>query len=123
MENTKLSETTQEEIKQIDSRATSVNLFGKVMHYAGIYAVALMFLLSGIILQSLGIINNFLTVQNMLNILDAVSMLGRVAVGMAFVTYSGQYADLSAPTTMALTGIVAVQMLQFGFIPAIIAAV
>ncbi len=118
-----MSETTKEEIKQIDYRATSVNLLGKVMHYAGIYAVALMFLLLGIILQSLGIINNFLTAQNMLNILDAVSMLGIVAVGMAFVTYSGQFADLSAPTTMALTGIVAVQMLQFGFIAAILAAV
>ena len=87
-----MSESTQEEIKQIDSRAINVNLFGKVMHYAGIYAVALMFLLAGIILQSLGIINNFLTTQNMMNILDAVSMLGIVAVGMAFVTYSGQYA-------------------------------
>ncbi|MCK5672609.1 MAG: ABC transporter permease [Spirochaetales bacterium] len=123
MENNKLINTAQEEIKQIDSRATSINLFGKVMHYAGIYAVALMFLVLGIILQSLGIINNFLTAQNMLNILDAVSMLGIVAVGMAFVTYSGQFADLSAPTTMALTGIVAVQMLQFGFIAAILAAV
>jgi len=123
MENIKLSETTKVEIKQIDSRATSVNLLGRVMHYAGIYAVALMFLLVGIILQGLGIINNFLTTQNMMNILDAVSMLGIVAVGMAFVTYSGQFADLSAPTTMALTGIVAVQMLQFGFIAAIIAAV
>ncbi len=123
MENNKLSETTKEEIKQIDSRATSVNLFGRVMHYAGIYAVALMFLLAGIVLQSLGIINNFLTTQNMVNILDAVSMLGIVAVGMAFVTYSGQFADLSVPTTMALTGIVAVQMLQYGFLPAIIAAV
>ena len=59
MENNKLSESTQEEIKQIDSRAINVNLFGKVMHYAGIYAVALMFLFAGIILQSLGIINNF----------------------------------------------------------------
>ncbi|MCK5198420.1 MAG: ABC transporter permease, partial [Spirochaetales bacterium] len=118
-----MSESTQEEIKQIDSRAINVNLFGKVMHYAGIYAVALMFLLAGIILQSLGIINNFLTTQNMMNILDAVSMLGIVAVGMAFVTYSGHFADLSAPTTMALTGIVAVQMLQYGFIAAIISAV
>lgn len=122
METIKLSETTKN-TEQIDSRATSVNLAGKVMHYAGIYAVALMFLLAGIVLQSLGIINNFLTARNMFNILDAVSMLGIVAVGMAFVTYSGQYADLSVPTTMALTGIVAVQMLQYGFIAAIIAAV
>ncbi len=117
-----MGETTQE-IKQIDTRATSVNIIGKVIHYAGIYAVALLFLLAGIILQSFGIINNFLTTQNMMNILDAVSMLGIVAVGMAFVTYSGHFADLSVPTTMALTGIIAVHMLQYGFLPAIIAAV
>ena len=72
---------------------------------------------------ALGVINNFLTAQNMLNIIDAVSMLGIVAVGMAFVTYSGHYADMSVPTTMALTGIVAVQMLQFGFFPALLTAV
>ncbi len=112
-----------ENIRRIDTRATSVNSFGKVIHYAGIYAVALLFILAGIILQSVGIINNFMTSQNMLNILDAVSMLGIVAVGMAFVTYSGQFADLSVPTTMALTGIVAVQVLKFGFIPALLAAV
>jgi ribose/xylose/arabinose/galactoside ABC-type transport system permease subunit len=58
----------------------------------------------------------------MLNIIDAVSMLGIVSVGMAFVTYSGHYADLSVPTTMALTGIVCVEMLKFGFWPAIIIA-
>jgi ribose/xylose/arabinose/galactoside ABC-type transport system permease subunit len=59
----------------------------------------------------------------MLNIVDAVSMLGIVALGMAFITYSGHFADLSVPTTMALTGIVAVQMLQFGFFVAILSAV
>jgi len=63
-----------------------------------------------------------MTASNMLNIVDAVSMLGIVALGMAFVTYSGHFADLSVPTTMALTGIVAVQMLQFGFFVAILSA-
>jgi ribose/xylose/arabinose/galactoside ABC-type transport system permease subunit len=58
----------------------------------------------------------------MLNIVDAVSLLGIVAMGMAFVTYSGHYADLSVPTTMALTGYVSVSMLRFGFWPAMIAA-
>ena len=76
----------------------------------------------GIVLQLTGAINNFLTAQNMLNIIDAVSMLGIVAVGMAFVTYSGHYADLSVPTTMAMTGIVAVEMLKFGFVVAVLSA-
>jgi len=122
MDNTKVSSTAQVEVKLKDIRATKTNPLGRIMHYVGIYGVAIMFILVGIILQSLGIINNFLTTQNMMNILDAVSMLGIVAVGMTFVTYSGHYADLSVPTTMAFSGYVAVQMLQYGFILAIISA-
>jgi ribose/xylose/arabinose/galactoside ABC-type transport system permease subunit len=93
------------------------------VNVAGIYGVVVLFVILGVVLQALGIINNFLTATNMLNIVDAVSMLGIVALGMAFITYSGHFADLSVPTTMALTGIVAVQMLQFGFFVAILSAV
>jgi len=103
-----------------DVRAIKVTTLGKMMNSFGIYAIAVFFLVLGIVLQSLGIINNFLTTTNMMNILDAVTLLGIVAVGMAFVTYSGHYADMSVPTTMAFTGIICVQMLQFGFIPALI---
>ncbi len=119
MKNVKINEDNSKDTKN-DVRATKVNTLGKVMSIAGIYAIAILFLILGIILQSTGIINNFLTAQNMMNILDAVTLLGIVAVGMAFVTYSGHYADLSVPTTMAFTGIICVQMLQFGFIPALI---
>ena len=42
-------DTPDEGIRQIDNRATSVSHFSKLMHYAGIYAVALMFLLIGIL--------------------------------------------------------------------------
>ena len=93
--------------------------FGNVF---GVYLIALFFLLLGIALQALGLIQNFISLSNFLNILDNVSLLGIVAVGMAFVTYSGNYADLSVPTTMALTGIVAVEMLRYGFWPAVLAA-
>lgn len=106
----------------IDNRSTSYSRIGSILHAIGVYAIAALFILLGIILQSVGIINNFLSLQNMLNIIDAISLLGIVAVGMAFVTYSGHYADLSVPTTMALSGIVCVEMLQFGFIPAVLSA-
>lgn len=111
------------EQNKTDIRARDISASGRVIRSMGIYGIALLFLVAGIILQLLGIINNFFTASNMLNILDAVSMLGIVAVGMAFVTYSGHYADLSVPTTMAFTGIIAVQMIQFGFFVAIISAV
>ena len=105
-----------------DNRSTGYSIVGRILHAVGVYAIAALFLLLGIILQSLGIINNFLSIQNLLNIIDAVSLLGIVAVGMAFVTYSGHYADLSVPTTMALSGIVCVEMLQYGFVPAVLSA-
>lgn len=98
------------------------SVVNRVFVTIGVYLIAIVLLVLGIVLQLTGTINNFLTAQNMLNIIDAVSMLGIVAVGMAFVTYSGHYADLSVPTTMALTGIVAVEMLKFGFIAAMLSA-
>ena len=113
---------TDQAIAKSDLRSVTQNRIGKILNTAGIYGVALLFLILGVILQAIGVINNFFTASNMLNIIDAVSMLGIVAVGMAFVTYSGHYADLSVPTTMALTGIVCVEMLKFGFWPAIIIA-
>lgn len=106
----------------LDSREIGQSMVNRVFVSIGVYLIAIVLIVLGIILQLTGTINNFLTGQNMLNIIDAVSMLGIVAVGMAFVTYSGHYADLSVPTTMALTGIVAVEMLKFGFLVAVIIA-
>ncbi len=109
-------------MKSEDIRTIKSTRVGSVVNQFGIYGIALLFIVVGSVLQSTGIINNFLTAQNFLNIIDAVALLGIVAVGMAFVTYSGHYADMSVPTTMALTGIVSVEILKFGFVPAILAA-
>jgi len=106
----------------LDSRELRQSMVNRVFVTIGVYLIAIFLIILGIVLQLTGVINNFLSGQNMLNIVDAVSMLGIVAVGMAFVTYSGHYADLSVPTTMALTGIVAVEMLKFGFLAAVIIA-
>jgi ribose/xylose/arabinose/galactoside ABC-type transport system permease subunit len=62
----------------------------------------------------------FLTFANLINIVDGVMLLGIVVTGMAFVTYSGHYADLSVPTTMAFAGVVAVEFLRFGFVQALL---
>ncbi|MEI8094299.1 MAG: ABC transporter permease [Spirochaetales bacterium] len=104
------------------TRVLRFGAFASFVNVFGVYLIALFFLLLGIALQALGLIQNFISLSNFLNILDNVSLLGIVAVGMAFVTYSGNYADLSVPTTMALTGIVAVEMLRYGFWPAVLAA-
>ena len=59
----------------------------------------------------------------MLNIVNAAALVGIVAVGMAFVTYSGNFADMSVPTTMGFTGYICIALLKFGFVPALLGAV
>lgn len=106
-----------------DTRALRTNRFSAIMNSVGVYAIALLFLLLGMLLQGVGVINNFMTTQNLMNIVDAVALLGIVAAGMAFITYSGHYADMSVPTTIALTGIVSVELLRFGFFFAMAGAI
>ena len=113
---------TRQKKQRLIPRELKQSMVNRVFVTIGVYIIAIFLIILGIILQLTGVINNFLSGQNMLNIVDAVSMLGIVAVGMAFVTYSGHYADLSVPTTMALTGTVAVEMLKFGFLAAVIIA-
>ena len=69
------------------------------------YGIAVLFLVLGVLLQITGAIGNFLSPQNMLNIVDAVALVGIVAVGMAFVTYSGNFADMSVPDDDGLHGL------------------
>lgn len=81
----------------------------------GIYGVALLLLVLGRFVSA-----DFLTAENMLTILNAIALLGIVASGMAFVTYSGHMADLSLPSVMAFSGIVTVATLSFGLLPALL---
>jgi len=86
-----------------------------ILETAGIYAVAGILVVVGTLVSS-----DFLTADNVLSILSAVALLGIVASGMAFVTYSGNMADLSLPAVMAFSGIIAVAALPLG-LPAALA--
>lgn len=59
--------------------------------------------------------DRFVTLKNLMNVLRAVALLGIVSVGVAFVTHSRHYVDLSVPGIMALSGIVAISALPWGF--------
>ena len=67
--------------------------------------------------------SEFLTRENLVNTLGAVALLGIVAVGVSFVTYSQHYVDLSIPGIMALSGIVAVSALPYGFAASLTAGI
>ncbi|HTO23146.1 MAG TPA: ABC transporter permease [Spirochaetia bacterium] len=101
--------------KAADARTLRAGSFSSILNTAGVYAIAVLFLALGALLQATGAIGNFLSGQNMLNIVDAVALVGIAAVGMAFVTYSGNYADMSVPTTMGLTGYICIELLRYNF--------
>lgn len=90
----------------------------KLSEKIGIYLVAAILVVFGCFVS-----NDFLTGSNFLNILRAVALLGIAASGMAFVTYSGHMADLSIPSIMAFSGIIAVASLPLGLIPALLLGV
>ncbi len=76
---------------------------------AGVYVIAGVLVGIGILVSP-----DFLTADNLINALSSVALLGIVAVGMAFVTYSGHMADLSLPVIMAFSGIITVAALPLG---------
>jgi ribose/xylose/arabinose/galactoside ABC-type transport system permease subunit len=80
----------------------------------GIYFIAILFAVIGCFVS-----DTFATADNLLSILYAVSLLGIVSTGMAFVTYSGNMADLSLPSIMAFSGTITVASLQLGLLPAL----
>lgn len=78
----------------------------------GTYMIVLFLLIAGCLVS-----DKFLSLTNLVNILDAVSYLGILASGMALVTYCGQSVDLSTPSTIAVASFVSVLTLKFGMFP------
>ena len=81
---------------------------------AGIYLVVFLLVIVGASTSP-----GFLAPDRLLGTFQNVALLGIVATGVAFVTFSGHFADLSVPAIMALSGIVTVSTLRFGLVPAI----
>lgn len=84
----------------------------------GIYGVAVLLVVVGCCVSP-----DFLTAANLLTILNSVALLGIVACGMTFVTYSGHMADLSLPSIMAFSGIIAVALLPLGIVAALVCGI
>lgn len=85
------------------------SVIARAFERLGIYVVAAALLVLGLFVSP-----EFLTGENLMNVLASVAFLGMVAAGMAFVTYSGNMADLSVPSIMAFSGIIAVASLPLG---------
>ncbi|MEW8959580.1 MAG: ABC transporter permease [Moorella sp. (in: firmicutes)] len=82
----------------------------------GVYIMILVLLILGTLIS-----DKFLTLDNLSNVVHAVALLGIVAVGVTFVTYSGHFADMSVPGIIALSGMIAVDMLRYGLVVSLVA--
>ena len=96
-------------------RIKSLTQLAAIYDYVGIYLIGLLLIIAGAFVS-----DEFLTSRNMMNILNDIALLGIVACAMAFVTYSGNMADLSIPSIIAFSGIISVAALPLGLIPALI---
>ena len=90
-----------------------------IIHKFGVYFVILVLVVIGTILFQ----GKFFSGKNFLNIIDSLTTLAIAAVGVGFVTYSGHYADLSIPTTIAFSGIIAIEFLPYGIVVSILAGI
>ena len=101
-----------------DVRSVGLDKWNLVLNKAGVYFIVLIFIIAGTFIS-----DKFLSVNNFMNIIQAVAMLGIVAVGVSFVTYSGHFADMSVPVIMAFSGIISVGMVKHGIVLSIIAGI
>lgn len=97
------------------SRELQISWLRRCFSAAGIYVVIVILLLIG-----MAVSGDFLTTDNLLNILRPITLLGIVAVGVMFITYGGHYVDLSIPAIMAVSGMVAVSTQGLGLVGCIL---
>jgi len=101
-----------------DARAQKTSRLHGTLNVLGVYALVIALFMLGCLMPG-----EFLTRDNLLNILRDIMLLGIVCVGVAFITYSQHYVDLSIPGIMALSGIIAVSMLPYGFVIALLSGI
>ena len=99
-----------------DGRELAASRLMETLNVLGVYI-----LVAALFAIGCAISREFLTSDNLLNALRSVALMGIVAVGVAFITYSRHYVDLSIPGIMALSGTVAVWALPCGIVPSLAA--
>lgn len=97
------------EERTTDQRALRVAGWRRVLHAFGVY-----FLLAGLCAAGWLVSPKFASPANLLNILRNVTLLGIVCTGVAFITYSRHFVDLSIPAIMAFVGLVTIALQPYG---------
>lgn len=104
--------------KVTEERVSAVGSGNKLAGWVGLPAAVVALMAVGAVLS-----DKFLTVGNLLNVLNAMSIVGIIVVGMTFVIIVQGLADLSVPATVAVGAIVVLSTQDsFGTLGAIVAA-
>lgn len=102
-----------------DARHLDSSAFSKIFNKMGIYVVVILLILLGMAVSK----GQFFTSGNIQSILEAVALIGMVAAGLIFVTYSGNMTDMCIPMEMAFAGMMTVQCINFGFWAALLVGI
>lgn len=102
--------------QKVDKRKVEINKFSLIFNKLGIYVVVLLLIVAGVILSG----GQFFSAGNIQSILEASALIAMVSAGLMFVVYSGNMNDMSIPMTMAMAGMLTVQFINLGFIPALL---
>lgn len=100
-------------------RVRETSKFAQWINRLGVYVVVAALLIIGMAVAP----TKFLSLENIRNTLQSVSLMGMVAVGMSFVVYSANFADLSAPMIIAFSGMITISSIRMGFVPAFVIGV
>jgi ribose/xylose/arabinose/galactoside ABC-type transport system permease subunit len=104
------------QILRSEGRELASSRLVEALNVLGVYV-----LVGALFAAGCAISREFFTRENLLNALQSVALMGIVSVGVAFITYSRHYVDLSIPGIMALSGTVAVWALQYGIVASLAA--
>lgn len=106
------------EISGKDKRNINFGFFNTLTSKIGVFGLLAILMVAGVFIS-----DKFLTLSNFSNIISAVALLGIVACGVSFVTYSGHFADMSVPVIMAYSGIISVANLKYGIVISILSGI
>ncbi|MDD3338635.1 MAG: ABC transporter permease [Lachnospiraceae bacterium] len=96
---------------KVDTRKTEINKFSLIFNKLGIWVIVILLAVVGMIVSK----GDFFSSANIQSILEAVALIGMVSSGLIFVVYAGNMNDMSIPMTMAMSGMMTVQCINFGF--------
>lgn len=104
-------------LKKVDTRKTEINRGIMIFNKMGIWMITITLVIVGMIIATAAH-GNFFDTSNIQSILESVALYGMVSAGLFYITYSGNWVDMSVPLTMATAGMMTVQSINLGFWPA-----